>query len=864
MKPFSIVCKSCAARLKVSKASAVNQLLGCPKCATMIRVTPPKGWVPPEPIKNSASFESSSQVDIPVPSSSDPFGGDFDDIDQILAKPQQPGATSPRHARQPSADPQKTKNTERRAKLKQKKQTAAASAQSKTAGTAGAKTAGAKTAGTKTAETKTAETKTAETKTAGSRTAQTRPTPVPPSPPPETDADPMLPNDQWQSDETRKRKRLVSVFVFLLGGLMLLGAIGAAVFFNLPKEGPAVAKNDDPAQGEQADDDRKKIVNINHGDEPRAAVLNPNDVEQFDNAEEQNQVGEFVPAGQQPEFRQNENAHLIGNPGAIEAVEVPLGGEQGARIPDENFRPGNMQPIDNQPQGIDGGVQNNNQPPVGVEIPGGANDPTAQAPNAIGNRNPRPAIPPIGIPGQADPDNDPKFPKPKLPGGPSPLEVPPLPEIGPERGMAPKPGGNAPAGINIEPAPPKKKVASLDKMDGKIGDLAGLLERNGTSLNELRDIADGFEVNLPAGIPKYNIKKPDEIKPNLDKRKHNVDGMLFDKAPLPQVTRVFATITGIPITIDAEAITDAGKNPNEPISITIKESDVETALNKILVPLGLTKKEDGHGFTITVANSEVFTNEKIALPNSSKLDDAAKQRFLAYIQGMIDPEVWVREQNPASVKIEGNQIIANCSPNHHAKLNRLVEKLKASLTLIDDDSDATALVKLETRSNGIIDKLQQKIEVRHSIQLPINKYLTKLQKKTGISVIADWPDLISVGWNPKTKVPGNIDEPTAQEVIQRLAESMNLTVKAINAETLLLTTISKAESSPDVEVYSVAKLLKGKFDNDSIVEIFETTLGNSLRTSRYVYDPTCQCFIVAAPQSKQRQVEALFERLEKL
>ena len=62
MQPFSLVCPSCTARLKVTQATAIGQLLGCPKCGTMIHITPPAGHVVP-------TAESST---------------DFDDIDSIL------------------------------------------------------------------------------------------------------------------------------------------------------------------------------------------------------------------------------------------------------------------------------------------------------------------------------------------------------------------------------------------------------------------------------------------------------------------------------------------------------------------------------------------------------------------------------------------------------------------------------------------------------------------------------------------------------------------------------------------------------------------------------------------------------------
>ena len=79
MQPFSLICKSCAARLKVTKASAVGQLLACPKCGTMLHVTPPTGWTPPP--SQSDSQTSTDNWDESAVSGE----GNFEDIEALLS-----------------------------------------------------------------------------------------------------------------------------------------------------------------------------------------------------------------------------------------------------------------------------------------------------------------------------------------------------------------------------------------------------------------------------------------------------------------------------------------------------------------------------------------------------------------------------------------------------------------------------------------------------------------------------------------------------------------------------------------------------------------------------------------------------------
>ncbi len=44
MELFSIACETCNSRLKVRSLAAIGQILSCPKCGSMVQVTPPDGW----------------------------------------------------------------------------------------------------------------------------------------------------------------------------------------------------------------------------------------------------------------------------------------------------------------------------------------------------------------------------------------------------------------------------------------------------------------------------------------------------------------------------------------------------------------------------------------------------------------------------------------------------------------------------------------------------------------------------------------------------------------------------------------------------------------------------------------------------
>lgn len=99
LEAFTIICETCAAKLKVRNPALIGQKLSCPKCGTMLLIEAPEGWTPP-PEKPPAS------------DSSEP---DFEDIDAILK--QQPSGSKPVKPIQPvrkkKPDPVSTKQNSR-------------------------------------------------------------------------------------------------------------------------------------------------------------------------------------------------------------------------------------------------------------------------------------------------------------------------------------------------------------------------------------------------------------------------------------------------------------------------------------------------------------------------------------------------------------------------------------------------------------------------------------------------------------------------------------------------------------------------------------------------------------------------------
>ena len=718
----------------------------------MIKVAPPKGWVPPAP----APDESKLQTPVGAPGAAGVTDSnfDFDDIETLLAKPDQI-ASAKQATSQTSKDSPRSKQAAS-AKTQPPKRTSAQTVAPRQKKRASAKTSddGADTA-------------------ASDSLAD--------------DSQPMLPNQNWESGKSKSQKTRLRILAAILGLILFSGFIFAMISSFRGRSPKNVSqKQSQPADA--ADDVQ-----------PDAPIAN--DVESVETA-----------LDTQPNSNTEETIDKA-NPDPALPNDAATG-----TLANPESDPDSSLDSDTEGSPIDSTDASATQPPPDLPVGtfAGKTEPTTDDRQRQG-----PFLPS-------------RFRNSENEG----------PDVAPDRSSK-QPG-----------------IGIVNKIEKQMGDLSGLLQESGASLSELRDATVEASGTSLAGIPKYVIEKPGPIKPDLGRLNLNVGGLLFDETPLPVVVRELSLISGIPITIDARTLEAAGKKINQPISATIKDTDLDSAMNQILAPLGITKQTDSVGLKFTVASSLEFKEATYSVAKFAGLDEENKKSFLSYIQAMIEPEIWVRAEDPATIQLQGNDIVARCPAEVHAQIDRLISKLLAANALTSDPTDAAAINQTLTRSGAILSKLESPIQNQHTIRTPIGLFLTKLQSKTGVTVIVDWENLSKQDWNPLTLIPGNIDEPTAGDTLRQLAQSMNLSVVAVDSDTVLLTTPDQAAIARDIEVYPVAKLLAGKFDEDRLKEAFATTLGYELRNEKYVYDSSCQCFIVAASQAKQRQVAALLKELE--
>lgn len=737
----------------MTKASAVGQKLACPKCGTMIQVTPPEGWTPPpsESAEHSQSYESQSF-------DGDSLGGNFDDIENILANPHQVAPASSKKQR-PATPLSK-------APAPKKKKTSTSSPQRPTTVAASAAN--------------------------GPKKAAAH----------QSEAGPILPNDQWTGAATRKKKQVVLLVVGIAGSVLLLGAVLAAVVYNSRKPDTVASNNG-----------------------TNEAIVTPENPESDANADSDNESNT-------EDASSDENAA-----DANDASNNPKGDDSATEpSPDDN-------PVDaNKPPAI---ITDSDAP----AIPDPANPAMADAttPAIITNAD--------GSPTDSPPENDQDIGNVQSP----------FAAQGDNNDTTGN-QDTSPFNVEPPATPTKPTAGIVEELENDLGDLSALLQQRGSSLTEFRDVASQVNAPKFVGMPKYVLLPGEpERELDLEKRlAYPVGGLKYEAVPLMTVLRNIEAISGIPITLDVRSMVMGSLPTNPEITVTITDSTVDESLDKILTPLGLTRTPLPLGIVVGHFPSHEMSKKEFELPNIPDLSDDQRKRFVATIREFVYPGAWILEENPATIELVDNTVVVNCPPVMHAQTDLLLSKLRSAYTLTKDPANAESLANTQSRWKAISPQLAKDPNLKPSIQTKIGAFFTKLQTATGVSVIVDWPAVSFEGWSPQTDIPGNIQEASMDEAMKHLAESMRLVVVAVDASTLVLTSPERSAEWADLEVYPVGKILSaGSFNEKQILRLIDNSLGSQLQSNsvRYIYNPSCQCIIVLGNQLMQRQIEALLDQM---
>ncbi len=378
---------------------------------------------------------------------------------------------------------------------------------------------------------------------------------------------------------------------------------------------------------------------------------------------------------------------------------------------------------------------------------------------------------------------------------------------------------------------------------------------------------DMHEAPTPPAERQRPAPRKIDVEARLAEPVHEID---FARMPLVDFLDFLSQMSTIPMTLDPEAVAFVRTTPMTPVSIRQRDTTIGKILSAALAPRAL-------GYVIRDGNLLVGK----AAPADGKLrslafpmadlggdDPLMLARLADLAREVVDPDSWDHRGGLGVVRNQGNKLIFTQTAANHFQLLVLYEKLRVArgTSPISRGYDRK-LFQLTTRTARIRDKLSSDVTLKVHFETPISQVLGQLRERTGVTFLIDWQSLTAAGWPPvDTQAAVVVENRPLSATLSAMLGPMGLTYRAVDENTIQITSIQSLETRPEIELYQVSDLVEDPRQGKQLVEEILAALGPELFRegggSGVIHlEEVSRCLIVRLPQVKQRALETLLKQL---
>ncbi len=429
----------------------------------------------------------------------------------------------------------------------------------------------------------------------------------------------------------------------------------------------------------------------------------------------------------------------------------------------------------------------------------------------------------------------------------------------------------------LETAPPKTRAPAdgilqpVAPAKSALSELSSLLEESGSSISAITDATTNVAVADLVGLPKYYFREARSAPVDIERQlKQPCAGLRYRDIPLVDVLRDVTVISGIPITIDTASTIDHGNRERliPKVSVDISDTDFRDAIEQIAGQVGWTSQTTETGIVLAAPDAGSVVEKTIDLAPIADLGDQGLDGVVDGVKAMIARETWFSNSPRFAISRSGMVLTVKHVPAVVKRVERFVNKISAAIKLSEGNSrgDDSLQQAVATRLSLAQPNLSASCELDIDSRSTLDHLLNRIRAKTGVDVIANWETLATLGWTPLMTVPGNISEPTLDQMLRQLERSTDSTSVVLDAHTVELTTPIDAMQRSYIEFYVIADLFKQNFTPQRTLQLVQEAIENAAQpaASTTIYEPRCRCIILAAPQSTHRVVETVLLELRQL
>jgi uncharacterized protein YfaS (alpha-2-macroglobulin family)/TolA-binding protein len=323
----------------------------------------------------------------------------------------------------------------------------------------------------------------------------------------------------------------------------------------------------------------------------------------------------------------------------------------------------------------------------------------------------------------------------------------------------------------------------------------------------------------------------------------------FFETPLADVVERVKRFHQIEIQVDQKALADVGIDPDTPVTRSLKDISLRTALRVMLRDLDLTYVIQDEVLLITTPEKAETMLTTIVYPVADLLkrsnEDGADDfdSLIETITAAVLPNTWDTVGGMGSIAPheDSRSLVVSQTQEVHEQIAGVLEKLRKVAGIADGrfpseglspagQAPGFSLGNVSEATKKILKTLDSPTRLEF-IETPLHDVVSFLKDYHGIEIQIDRKALHDVGIGSDTPITRDLKGITLRSALQLMLRDLDLTY-VIQDEVLLITTPEQAETRLETVVYPVGDLVAAyrdasgqtSRDFDSLIELITTTI----------------------------------------
>jgi len=333
---------------------------------------------------------------------------------------------------------------------------------------------------------------------------------------------------------------------------------------------------------------------------------------------------------------------------------------------------------------------------------------------------------------------------------------------------------------------------------------------------------------------------------------------------LLRAARTFSAMSNLPITFDLDTLAELEITLSDPVTVALKQTTVGKSLEAMLSGQGLVYAVENGQVLITspLGHRETLRPRRYTVADLTGGDAAALAELAALVQKLVAPDSWQANGGRGELTAEGGILQVVQTEPVHRQILTFCEKLRTARGRPLRSRFDPSRFLLTTRSQRAKQILDRTATANFLEPAPLAEILAYLEECTEADILIDYLALGAAGQPGDVKATLKAENRPLAAALGELLSPLGLAYRAVDAETLQVTSRKALDAHLELEFYPIAEALAKGQTAPALMELIQSRVAGSTWSDAggpgvLCFDKPSGCLLVLQSQPVHAAIQQL-------